>query len=165
MPDQNSTENRPFTEMKPERDRLSASRLSEIRSQYEQNFSVRDDAALVEPLEYHLYHLALYWSRSIGFCDLDRLDASGWVNSDLGACVAVGTEIVSEIIDAQPPCFEAWESYRTLTDAMLRNETRSIENVKAASKAFAHFLDLMGYVSWESWAPTPSSPIVRLPRK
>ncbi len=151
--------------MKPESNHLNASRLSELRSQYEQNFRVRHDAALVEPLECHLYHLALYWSRLMGFCDLDRSDASGWVNSDLGACVAVGTEIVSEIIDAQAPCFEAWESYRTLTDAMLFNKTRSIEDVKAASKAFGHFLDLMGYVSWESWAPTPSSPIVRLPRK
>jgi hypothetical protein len=144
---------------------LDSDRLSRVRSQYDQNFRTRSDTSPTEPLEYHLYHLALYWSRLMGFCGSHPSDAAHWVDSDLGACVAVGTDVVSGTLGSLHPHRAGWSSYLALIHVVLNQSQVSFKEVEAASNAFSRFLELLGFVSWESWMPTPSSPILSLPRR
>ncbi len=45
-----------------------AERARAMIPRYEKNFAERGGITPSDPLEFHLYHLARYWSRLVGFC-------------------------------------------------------------------------------------------------
>ena len=65
-------------------------RVSDMIPRYEKLFAERGGITPADPLKFHLYHLARYWSRLVGFCRQDPSKPAGFIDGDLGACVQVG---------------------------------------------------------------------------
>ena len=101
-----------------------------------------------DPLEFHLHHLARYWSRLVGFCKQTPSKPEGWIDGDLGACVAVGTEFADKLIEPNSPLFRLWQEYRTQTQAVLYVRPVSLEQVESASRAFDVCLAEIKYDPW-----------------
>jgi hypothetical protein len=70
-------------------------RIAAMGTRYEKMFAERGGATPSDPLEFHLNHLLVYWGRLVGFCRQDPSRSENWINADLGACVAVGTEFTT----------------------------------------------------------------------
>ena len=102
-------------------------------SSYEKIFAERGGITPSDPLEFHLYHLERYWSRLVGFCRQDPSKADCFVDSDLGACVEVGSEFAHKLIGPSSPIHERWQEYWRRTQAILHKRPVTIKNVEAAS--------------------------------
>lgn len=83
-------------------------RINELTRAYEESFAERGNITPGDPLEFHLYHLARYWSRLVGFCRHDPSSAESLVESDLGACVQLGSEFANAQIDPNCSIYKQW---------------------------------------------------------
>jgi hypothetical protein len=72
-------------------------------SGYEEMFAERGGVAPTDPLKFHLYSLARYWSRLVGFCRQTPSSPEGWIDGDLGACVQGGSEFAHKLITPDSP--------------------------------------------------------------
>jgi hypothetical protein len=115
---------------------------------YEKMFLERGDITPSDPLQFHLYHLARYWSRLIGFCRQAPSKPAAFIETDLGACVQVGSEFAHKLIGSDSPIHGLWQDYWTQTQAMLRKRPVSIEAVETASRAFDACLVELRYDPW-----------------
>ncbi|MBL9172363.1 MAG: hypothetical protein JNL10_02410 [Verrucomicrobiales bacterium] len=115
---------------------LLAERVSAMISGYEEMFAERGGVTPTDPLKFHLYHLARYWSRLVGFCRETPLKPEGWIDGDLGACVQVGSEFAHKLIQPDSPIYGSWQEYWVQTQAVLHQRPVSIDAVEAASQAF-----------------------------
>jgi hypothetical protein len=128
--------------------RTLAERVQEMIPRYEKMFAERGRITPSEPLEFHLYHLARYWSRLIGFCMQVPSKPEAAMNSDLGACVAVGSKFAHELIGANSLVHERWQEYWKGTQAILYVRPVTIEAVEAASRKFDECLAELKYDPW-----------------
>ena len=123
-------------------------RVSEMIPNYERLFAGRGDVSPLDPLEFHLYHLARYWSRLVGFSRQYPLDPVCCINGDLGACVQVGSEFTHKMIGVGSPCYELWQECWTRTQTVLYERPVTIETVETASRAFDAYLAGIKYNPW-----------------
>ena len=127
--------------------------IKKLTSDYLQHFAERGGITPTDPLEFHFYHLARYWSRLTGFCRQASDTPEGWIESDLGACVEVGTKFANESIDANSPNFKEWKSYMEKVNGILHSRPVSLQDVENASLSFENFLSAINY---DPWADSPS---------
>jgi hypothetical protein len=115
---------------------------------YEQMFSERGGTTPSDPLQFHLYHLARYWSRLVGFCRQVPDKPEAFIDTDLGACVAVGSEFAHKLIEPSLGVYERWQDYWRRTQVILHDRPVTLEGVEAASRAFNDCLSELKYDPW-----------------
>lgn len=123
-------------------------RVIEMNTGYRAQFAERGGVTPTDPLEYHLYHLTLYWSRLIGFCRQDPANPDNWIEGDLGACVQVATDFASELIKKDHSAYESWMRYHKQVFRILYERPVSLGEVEGASNSYDHFLRDFGYDAW-----------------
>lgn len=115
---------------------------------YEKLFVESGGVTPTDPLKFHLYHLARYWSRLVGFCRQAPSKPEGWIDGDLGACVLVGSEFTNKLIGPDSPLHASWRNYWAQTQAVLHQRPVIIDAVEAASQALDACLADLKYDSW-----------------
>lgn len=115
---------------------------------YEQLLAERGGITPSDPLTFHFFHLARYWSRLVGFCRQDPLKPEAFIDSDLGACVQVGSEYANGLISADSPIYERWQQYWRQAQVVLRQRPIRIEDVENASRTFDLCLAELNYDPW-----------------
>lgn len=115
---------------------------------YEQMFAERGKITPSDPLKFHFYHLALYWSRLVGFCRQVPSKPQGFIDGDLGACVKVGSDYAHRLIDPNSQIYELWQIYWRKTQSILHDRPVTIQDVEDASQAFDDCLARMKYDPW-----------------
>lgn len=133
-----------------------ADRVSAIASTYEKGYAERGNVTPEDPLEFHLYHLARYWSRLVGFCHQFSLEPDGLMQSDLGACIQVGSERAHRLIGPDSPIHDLWQEYWWHTTILLHNRPTTKELVDAAHTAFESCLTRLKYDPWKHVDPPPT---------
>jgi hypothetical protein len=128
--------------------KLLAERTRAMIPGYEQMFGERGGITPSDPLEFHLYHLARYWSRLVGFCRQVPEKPETAVDTDLGVCVAVGSEFAHKLIDPSLPFYELWQDYWRRTQSVLHERPVTLEQVEAASRTFNECLSVLKYDPW-----------------
>ena len=134
---------------------LLAERVRVMIPDYERMFAKRGGVTPTDPLAFHLYHLARYWSRLVGFCRQVPLEPEKFIDTDLGACVQVGSEFAHQLIGPDSLIWRRWQDYWTQTQAVLHQRPVTIEAVEAASRAFDACLVDLRYNPWPN-KPPPS---------
>jgi hypothetical protein len=125
-----------------------AERIGAIIPGYEKLLAERGNITPSDPLEFHLYHLARYWSRLVGFCRQYPLKPEVCIDGDLGACVAVASEFAHKLIEPSSTIHRLWQDYWTHTQAILHDRPVTIEDVEAASRKFDECLAELRYDPW-----------------
>jgi len=115
---------------------------------YRRMFEERGDVTPIDPLEFHLYHLALYWSRLVGFCRMTQSSPEGWIDGDMGACIEVGTRFANDVVDSQPRIRDRWNDYRMKVDEILYQRPVTLHDVEEASTLFDQCLASIEYNPW-----------------
>lgn len=115
---------------------------------YEAMFAERGGVTPTDALQFHLYHLARYWFRLVGFCRQAPSKPAAFIETDLGACVQVGSEFAHELIDPDSPMFAQWQHYWALTQTVLHQRPVTLEAVEAAAQSFDACLALLDYDPW-----------------
>jgi hypothetical protein len=127
---------------------LLAEKVSAMVPGYEEMFAGRGGITPTDPLKFHLYHLARYWSRLVGFCRQDPARPAVFIDGDLGACVQVGSEFAHKLIKSDSPIYALWQDYWTQTQAMLHQRPVTIKAVEAAAAAFNACVAELKYDPW-----------------
>lgn len=127
---------------------LLAERIRALYPNYEKMFIEREEGALSEPLKFHLHHLALYWNRLVGFCRQVPSKPETAIDTDLGACVAVGSEFTHKLITQNMPVHPLWLKYWGSMQAVLHDRPVTLEDVEAASRSFDECLYELKYDPW-----------------
>jgi len=115
---------------------------------YETMFAGRGGVTPTDPLQFHFYHLARYWSRLLGFCALDPSKPASFIDGDLGACIQVGSEFAHRLIGPNSPIYASWQIYWTQARAVLHQRPITLDAVKAASRAFEVCVTELKYDPW-----------------
>jgi hypothetical protein len=139
-------------EVSPISAQLIAQRVRAMTPEYEKMFAERGGMTPSDPLQFHFYHLARYWSRLVGFCRQDPSKPAVFIETDLGACVQVGSEFAHKWIGPDSPIYNGWQDYWRQTQAMLHKRPGTIEEVEAASRAFDACLAKLKYDPWANKA-------------
>ena len=129
-------------------EQLLAERVSAMLPHYEEMFAGSGGVTPSDPLKFHLYHLARYWSRLVGFCRQEPSMPEVFIETDLGACVQVGSEFAHKLIGPDSPIYRLWQDYWTQTQAVLHKRPVTIEAVEAASQAFDACVAELKYDPW-----------------
>ena len=132
--------------------RLLTEKVKAMISGYEKMFSERGGITPSDPLQFHLFHLARYWSRLVGFCRQGPSKPEIFIDGDLGACVQVGSEFANKLIESDSPIYARWQEYWVQTEAVLYKRPVTIEAVEAASKTFDACLEALKYNPWPNRA-------------
>jgi hypothetical protein len=127
---------------------LLSERINDMIPGYEQMFSERGGITPSDPLKFHLYHLARYWSRLVGFCSQDPSKPEVFIDGDLGACVKVGSDYAHKLIEPSSPIYELWQDCWRKTQSILHDRPVTIKNVEDASQAFNDCLVGLKYDPW-----------------
>jgi hypothetical protein len=128
--------------------KLLAERVNAMVPGYEEMFAARGGVTPTDPLEFHLHHLARYWSRLVGFCRQIPSNPASCIDTDLGACVQVGSEFANKLIGPDSQIYALWQDYRAQTQDVLHRRPVTIEAVEAASQAYNACLNSLGYDPW-----------------
>jgi len=115
---------------------------------YEKMFAERGGITPSDPLEFHLYHLARYWCRLVGFCRQEPSKPEKFIETDLGACVKVGSDHTHKLIGPNSPVYEEWQVCWKMTQSILFQRPVTIEDVESASRAFNDCLRQLKYDPW-----------------
>ncbi|RYD24447.1 MAG: hypothetical protein EOP88_00125 [Verrucomicrobiaceae bacterium] len=107
----------------------------EFVSSYEQIFEERGGVTPSDPLEFHLYHLAEYWGRLVGFSRVWPDSPGAFVKGGPGDGIRVANRFAAGVIEDSPAISEAWQTYVRLADVVLNEPTVSVIDVEAASEA------------------------------
>jgi hypothetical protein len=129
---------------------LLAERVKVLIPGYEKMFAERGGITPSDPLKFHLYHLARYWSRLVGFCRQDPLKPEAFIDTDLGACVKVGSKFAHKLVEPSSSIYEEWQKYWEQTQAILHKRPVTIEDVEATSRSFDECLAKLKYDPWGS---------------
>jgi hypothetical protein len=127
---------------------LLAERVSAMIPGYEEMFAERGRITPSDPLQFHLYHLARYWSRLVGFCRQDPSKPAAFIETDLGACVQVGSEFAHKLVGPDSPIFRLWQDYWRQAQGVLYERPVTIEAVESAARAFDECLSELKYDPW-----------------
>jgi len=117
---------------------------------YEEYFRNRGGVTPLDPLQFHLSHLARYWSRLIGVCRHLPTEAESCIDGDLGAWVAVGTMFVNRLVERADPVRELWDDYWRRVQAILHDRPVTLAEVETVSSAFESCLSAWDYDPWKS---------------
>lgn len=128
--------------------KLLSERVRNLISGYEAMFAKRGGITPNDPLKFHLYHLAIYWSRLVGFCRQDPSKPAAWIDSDLGACVQVGSEFANKLIDSDSAIYTSWQNYWGQMQEVLHQRPVTIDAIEATSRAFNACLGELKYDPW-----------------
>ena len=128
--------------------KLLAERTRAMIPGYEGMFRERSGITPSDPLEFHLFHLARYWSRLVGFSKQVPEKPETAIDTDLGACVAVGSEFAHKMIEPSLPIYECWQHYWRLAQMVLHERPVTLEQIEAASRAFNDCLSVLKYDPW-----------------
>lgn len=115
---------------------------------YEEMFAERGGVTPTDPLRFHLYHLARYWSRLVGFCRQTPSEPEVWIDGDLGACVQVATDFAHRLIAPNSPIFRLWQDYWAQTQSVLYDRPVTLDAVEAAAHAFDACVAELKYDPW-----------------
>jgi len=129
---------------------LLAERVRNMVPGYEEMFAERGGITPTDPLQFHLYHLARYWSRLLGFCRQTPSKPEGWIDGDLGACIQMGSEFAHPLITPDSPIYRLWQDYWTQTQSMLHQRPVTMDAIETASRAFDACTAGLKY---DPWAP------------
>jgi hypothetical protein len=127
---------------------LLAERVSATIPRYEKMFAERGGITPSDPLEFHLFHLARYWSRLVGFCRQKPSKPEDCIDSDLGACVVVGSDSAQKLIGPSSPIHEQWQEYWRRAQAILHERPVTLVDVELASQSFDRCLVALNYDPW-----------------
>ena len=122
-----------------------AERVSAMVPGYEEMFANRGGVTPTDPLKFHLYHLFLYWSRLVGFCRQVPAKPETAIDTDLGACVQVGSEFAHRLVDSTSPIYALWQDYWKRTQAVLHDRPVTLHDVEEAAKVFNACLAKLEY--------------------
>ena len=114
-------------------------------ARYQEIFAEREEFGPTDPLEFHLYHLACYWGRLVGFCAHAPESFVQSIESDLGAYIQVASNHAARLITEDSPAEDIWQEYLTRTRAMLYERPVKFGAVQAASKQFDRVLVALNY--------------------
>ena len=128
---------------------MSTDRLKFIVSSYEKCFAERGGITPSDPLKFHLYHLARYWSRLVGFCRQDPSNIDEFINGDLGVCVQVGSEFAHHLIGPSAPVYARWQDYWQRTQAILNERPVTLDAVEDSIRSFNECLVVVNYDPWK----------------
>lgn len=128
---------------------MSTDRLKFIVSSYEKEFAERGGITPSDPLKFHLYHLARYWSRFAGFCRQDPSNIDAFINGDLGGCVQVGSEFAHQLIGPSEPVYERWQDYWQRTQTVLNKRPVNLNAVEDSIRSFNECLVAVNYDPWK----------------
>ncbi len=141
---------------------LFAERVSGLVLEYEKAFAARGGSTPTDPLTFHLYHLARYWSRLVGFCRHNPTKVAAFMETDLAVCVQVGSEFAHKLIGLNSPIYARWQEYWVQTQAMLHRRPVTIEAIEAASLAFDRCVADLKYDPWTNCPHTGSQGAVQI---
>jgi hypothetical protein len=127
---------------------MRAERTATMIQNYKQSFTHRGGTTPSDPLEFHFYHLARYWSRLVGFCRQDTQKPEQSIDGDLGACVQVGSLFINELIDIDSPIYDPWQDYWKKWQSILRERPVSIAEIESASDLFNACTAALKYDPW-----------------
>lgn len=119
----------------------------EFASSYRQMFAERGGTTSSDSLEFHLYHLARYWSRLVGFCRLKPGPPEFWADGSMGIAIRIANRFTDPLVDSASPLIASWNSYKQLAEKVLHRHVL-LDDVEAASDAFDRFLAETGYSPW-----------------
>ena len=125
-----------------------AERVSATIPRYEKMFAERGDVTPSDPLEFHLFHLARYWSRLVGFSRQTPSKPEGWIDGDMGACIEVGSEFAHRLIGPSSPIRDQWQEYWRRKQAILHERPVTLVDVELASQSFDRCLVALNYDPW-----------------
>jgi hypothetical protein len=124
-------------------------RLEIVRQNYAKHFAERGTFPSPDPLEFHLYHLACYWSRLLGFCRLPSTGIQAYIDGSLGACVKVGSEFADQLIGPESPIYEIWREYFRRTNSALNGSMPTLDDLETAHQLFTECLAGLNYDPWK----------------
>ena len=127
---------------------LLAERIAATVRRYEEMFAGRGGVTPSDPLQFHLFHLARYWSRLVGYCTQDPSSCAAFIDSELGACVQVGSDFAHKLIGTDSPIFELWQEYWAHTQSVLHTRPVTWEAVDRTSGILETCLAELGYDPW-----------------
>jgi len=127
---------------------LLVERTNILIPRYEKIFAERGGITPSDPLMFHLYHLARYWTRLAGFSKQNPSNPAAFIESDLGACILVGSEFANKLIEADSPIYGRWQEYSAQTKDVLYKRPVNIEAIEAASGTFNACLAELKYDPW-----------------
>ena len=132
-------------------------RVEKLAADYEKMFSERGDVTPMNPLEFHLYHLARYWSRLTGFARMTPDNLSAMIEGDLGACIKVGTGFADQVVKQDSPIFVPWATYLEGATGILDGRSVSLEDIEHTSLAFDRCLSAADYDPWANKTVVPTA--------
>ena len=125
-------------------------RTAKMIPSYKQSFAERGGITPIDPLEFHFFHLARYWSRLAGFCRMNNTPEAV-VNSDLGACVQFGSDFANDLIGADSPIYLQWQEYWKKTQSILHERPVTLADVESGSKLFDECLAVLKFDPWANF--------------
>jgi hypothetical protein len=117
-------------------------------------FASRGEVTPADPLEFHLFHLARYWSRLGGFAGHVSDGCNSLIEGDLGIAVRMGTEQADRVIRDMDLIGDLWTDYVEQVETMMTLRPVSTETMERASAGFDRCLEAIGYDPW--YAPSAS---------
>ncbi|RYD42225.1 MAG: hypothetical protein EOP85_11510 [Verrucomicrobiaceae bacterium] len=111
-------------------------------------FDRRGEVTPSDPLEFHLYHLARYWSRIVGFIRQYPGDPERWMDGNGGQAIRIANGFTESAINPASKVLNEWQIYKVASDATFHKRPLSGDDIEKASAAFERFLVAAGYNPW-----------------
>ena len=127
-------------------------RAKTIVPKYEENFSDRGGVTPTEPIEYHLYHLACYWSRILGFIRRTPGNSESLIEGNFGACIEVGNHFLAKSITPSSDMYRQWVTYSEMASVILYKRPVHDEDIELT---FERFNECLAAVDYDPWANSP----------
>lgn len=131
----------------------------ELAISYETMFAERGEFTPSDPLEFHLYHLARYWSRLVGFCRIMPGSPEIFADGAMGITIRVANRFMDPLVGAFPALVASWNSYNQLSERVLQRRVVLLNDVEAASEAFDRLLATASYDPWFDSPHRQSGPV------
>lgn len=122
-----------------------AIRIRKVIPEYEEMFEERGGVTPTDPLQFHLYHLARYWCRLVGFCRQMPKSPEACIDGELGALVAVASEYSNALIGLDRRVGAVWAEYWSRAQTMLHERPVTIEDVERTSEIFEQVLSTLEF--------------------
>src|SRR5436190_1184935 len=125
-----------------------AEKVRELTPGYAKMFAEGGGVSPADPLEFHLYHLARYWSRLVGFCRQTPSNCDHWIETGLGAYVQIGSDFADKLVNITSPVHANWKAYWSQMQAVLYQRPVTLAQIEATSQAFEACLRDFSYDPW-----------------
>ena len=120
----------------------------EMLDSYESMFASRGEVTPTDPLEFHLFHLARYWSRIVGFAKVVGDGCDSLVEGDSGSLVRMATDQAGRVLREADLIPNLWTEYVDQLETMLTLRPVSVKVIERASDEFDKCLEAIGYDPW-----------------